>query len=75
MRIEFSRQVKQRVAERNGFRCSFPRCDRTTIGPAESAVDSVSTGVACHIYSAAEGELPHFPGDRDYSLFAQWREH
>ena len=55
MRIEFSRQVKQRVAERNGFRCSFPRCDRTTIGPAESAGDSVSTGVACHIYSAAEG--------------------
>ena len=55
MRFEFSQRVKQRVAERNGFRCSFPGCDRTTIGPAESMVDSVSTGVACHIYSAAAG--------------------
>ena len=55
MRIEFSQRVKKRVAERNGFRCSFPQCDKTTIGPGESAVDSVSTGVACHIYSAATG--------------------
>ena len=43
------------MAERNGFRCSFPQCDKPTIGPAESAGDSVSTGVACHIYSAAGG--------------------
>ena len=55
MRIEFPQRVKKLVAERSGFRCSFPRCDKPTIGPAESAGDSVSTGVACHIYSAAEG--------------------
>ena len=54
MRINFSPRVKQRVAKRSGFRCSFPQCDKPTIGPAESTGDSVSTGVACHIYSAAE---------------------
>ena len=64
MRIEFSPRVKQRVAERNGFRCSFPQCDKTTIGPAESAGESVSTGVACHIYSAADGG-PRGQGDLD----------
>ena len=55
MRSEFSRQVKKRVADRNGYRCSFPQCDKPTIGPAESTVDSVSDGVACHIFSAAAG--------------------
>ena len=55
MRIEFPQRVKKRVAERNGYRCSFPQCDKPTIGPAETADDSVSTGDACHIYSAAEG--------------------
>ena len=55
MRIEFLQRVKKRVAERNGYRCSFPQCDKPTIGPAQTADDSVSTGDACHIYSAAKG--------------------
>ena len=55
MRSKFSPQVKKRVAGRNGYRCSFPQCDKPTIGPAESTVDSVSDGVACHIFSAAAG--------------------
>lgn len=54
MRIEYPQRVRRRVVERNGYRCSFPQCAKPTIGPAESAGDSVSTGVACHIYSAAK---------------------
>ena len=57
------------MAERNGFRCSFPQCDKATIGPAESAGDSVSTGVACHIYSAAEGG-PRGQGNLDSDQLA-----
>ena len=53
MRTEFPQWVKNRVAERSGFRCSFPQCDTTTIGPADAAGNSMSTGVACHIFSAA----------------------
>ena len=62
MRSDFPDRVKKRVAERNGFRCSFPQCDKTTIGPGQSPSDSVSTGVACHIFSAAEGG-PRGQGD------------
>ena len=53
MRINFSKSVKKRVAERNGFRCSFPGCDSTTIGPSAAPHDAISTGVAAHIYSAS----------------------
>ena len=54
-RIDFSAEVKRRVADRNGHRCSFPGCDRTTIGPASAEPEIVSTGVAAHIYSASPG--------------------
>ena len=53
MRINFSKSVKKTVAERNGFRCSFPGCDSTTIGPGAALHDAMSTGVAAHIYSAS----------------------
>ena len=33
----------------------FLNATKQQIGPAESAGESMSTGVACHIYSAAEG--------------------
>ena len=55
MRINFSKGVKKTVAERNGFRCSFRGCDRTTVGPGASPHDAISTGVAAHIHSASPG--------------------
>ncbi|HWI19211.1 MAG TPA: hypothetical protein VNT81_15765, partial [Vicinamibacterales bacterium] len=54
-RIDFAANVKALVAARNGYRCSFPECDQTTIGPSSGEAASVSTGVAAHIYSASPG--------------------
>lgn len=53
MRIDFPEGVKETVAKRNGFRCSFPGCDTTTVGPGESPDHTMSTGVAAHIHSAS----------------------
>jgi hypothetical protein len=54
-RIEFSNKIKRLVAERAAFRCSVPWCDQTTIGPGNASDQIASTGMACHIYSAAPG--------------------
>lgn len=53
MRIEFPKRVKDTVAKRNGYRCSFPGCDTTTVGSGASPRDAISTGVAAHIHSAS----------------------
>ncbi len=55
MRNDFSKGVKKALAERNGFRCSFLGCDRTTVGPGAAPQDAISTGVAAHIHSASPG--------------------
>ncbi|WP_412558020.1 hypothetical protein [Thalassospira sp. MIT1370] len=50
---QFSAPTKRTLSERAGFRCSFPGCDRVTIGPNEESDEkSSATGMACHIYSA-----------------------
>lgn len=55
-RIEFSAPVKRALAERAGFRCSFPECNAPTIGPSEEAPTAVNrSGTACHIYAASDG--------------------
>ena len=52
-RFEFSARTRRLVAQRAGYRCSFPGCDRLTIGPGDH-LESVSTvGQAAHIYGAA----------------------
>ncbi len=62
-RAEFSKRVRQLVAERAGFRCSFPGCDRTTVGPARDGEKSSRVGVAAHIYGAAlSGKGPRGTG-------------
>lgn len=44
------------LAERAGYVCSYPSCGSTTIGPsAESVRSTAKTGMACHIYAAADG--------------------
>jgi hypothetical protein len=61
-RDDFDRRTKQALAERAGYRCSFPGCGLPTIGPSDEAADSSSaTGMACHIAAAAGG-----PGARRY---------
>lgn len=53
-RADFSRQVKFDVAKRSAYRCCFPDCDRTTTGPSEGRNDSITTGIAAHIFSAQD---------------------
>ena len=54
-RIEFPPAVKKLVAERAGLRCSVPSCGQITTGPGAQTDQTANTGMACHIYSAAEG--------------------
>lgn len=53
-RAEFPRPVTRTVARRAAYRCSFPDCDHITTGPGDSEDQSVTTGVAAHIYSARD---------------------
>lgn len=61
-RDEFSPTVKRKLAERAGYRCSFPDCSGPTIGPSDESTASTSNvGMACHIAGASDG-----PGSRRY---------
>lgn len=56
-RDEFSLAVKRVLAQRAGYRCSFPECKATTIGPShESALSIANTGEAAHISAASPGK-------------------
>jgi hypothetical protein len=62
-RDEFSSSVKRALAERAGYRCSFPGCDAETIGPSDEGEDATSnTGTAAHISAASSGK-----GSRRYN--------
>ena len=61
MRANFSSRVRSLVAARAGYRCSFPECGRSTIGPGAGREETASIGVAAHIYAAAPGG-PRGPG-------------
>lgn len=52
---KFSPDTKQIIASRAGYRCSFPDCDRSTIGPGRGPTDVENTGTAAHIFSASTG--------------------
>jgi hypothetical protein len=52
-RIEFSAATRRLVAERAGHQCSFPTCDRRTIGPGAAESEVSGDGKAAHIYSAS----------------------
>lgn len=52
-RAEFSRRTREITAQRAAYRCSFPNCDRITIGPAKKTGKASCIGIAAHIYSAA----------------------
>lgn len=53
-RDDFSPTVKRKMAERVAWRCSFPGCQRLTIGPnLHLANESVNLGNAAHIHAAS----------------------
>ncbi len=53
---DFTKSTKETLAERAGYRCSFPGCDVVTVGPSEEGPDATNnTGMACHIYAASKG--------------------
>ena len=54
-RIEFMKKVQQLVAARSAFRCSYPECERITLGPGPTKSEVSRTGIAAHIYSASSG--------------------
>jgi hypothetical protein len=55
-RDEFTVSTKRALAERAGFRCSYPECKEVTIGPSEESETSTSnTGEAAHIAAASPG--------------------
>jgi hypothetical protein len=56
MRDDFSVKVVQKLAERAGYICSNPACNRITVGPvAADPTRSTKTGIAAHICAAAPG--------------------
>lgn len=62
-RINFSQATRRLVAERAGYRCSFPNCNQLTVGPSNDPNNSSKIGVAAHIYSAAvSGKGPRGTG-------------
>lgn len=54
-RADFTNRTKEIVAARSGYRCSFPKCDRVTIGPGAAPHETTSIGVAAHIFAASPG--------------------
>ncbi len=56
-RDEFLMTTKRALCDRAGNKCSFPTCSAPTSGPSDESDSSVdSTGMACHIFAAAEGK-------------------
>lgn len=55
-RDDFTDTTKRLLAERVGWKCSFPNCSQDTVGPSSSNTEKrINNGVAAHICAAAEG--------------------
>lgn len=62
-RDEFRENTKRRLADRVAWKCCYPGCNTTTIGPSHlNSVDVVNLGEAAHICAAAEGGPRFDPG-------------
>jgi hypothetical protein len=56
MRDNFTRDTTFKLAERAGYICSNPLCNRLTVGPSISDnQSSIKTGIAAHICAASPG--------------------
>ena len=61
-RDEFAVATKQTLARRVAWKCSFPGCSQSTVGPdSGDTAKAVTTGVAAHIHAAAPGGPRHRP--------------
>ncbi|WNG31020.1 hypothetical protein F0U62_48650 [Cystobacter fuscus] len=54
-RDEFSDSSKKMAAQRTGYRCSNPKCQKVTIGPHSDPDKNLSIGNAGHIHGASPG--------------------
>lgn len=55
-RDDFTELTKRQLAERVGWRCSFPDCGDITVGPSpDNNRDRINLGIAAHIRGAAPG--------------------
>ena len=54
-RDDFSKGVRDVLANRAGYRCSKPDCRAATAGPGADEEKKGSIGIAAHITAAAEG--------------------
>lgn len=53
---DFDLDVKNALAKRAAYRCSFPGCNALTVGPSqESNIATTASGMACHISAASAG--------------------
>jgi len=52
-RENFTLKVREQIAESAGYQCSFPTCDRRTIGPSQTPGNVSKSGYAAHIYAAS----------------------
>ncbi len=52
-RHEFSAAVRRQIAERAGHQCSFPACNRRTVGGSADGRHVSRSGYAAHVYSAS----------------------
>ena len=54
-RDDFSEGTKRTLADRAGWRCSFPNCGQFTLGPSNTDLEKkINNGIAAHISAAAE---------------------
>lgn len=51
-RVDFDNNVKEIIAKRAGFRCSFPGCNKTLVGPGVLNDQHITIGECAHIFSA-----------------------
>ena len=61
-RDEFALATKRTLAKRVAWKCSFPGCSQSTVGPdSGDTAKAVTTGIAAHIHAAAPGGPRHRP--------------
>jgi hypothetical protein len=61
MRDEFTEDVRRKLAQRVGHRCSNPDCRSATAGPQDDPLGTINLGVAAHITAASSGGPRHNP--------------
>jgi hypothetical protein len=54
-RENFSQRIRDKIAEAAGHQCSFPGCNRRTVGPGPTSEFVSRSGFAAHIYAASSG--------------------